>query len=69
MSKKKSYMDKKNILSEDIISSFFKGLFKGMKQGIFGKKTKSSEQDKKELQNYLKLIKVGHLGLSRPDYS
>ena len=51
MKKKKSYMDRKNILSEDILSSFLKGLFKGMKQGIFGKKTtKSTKQAKQDLQ-------------------
>tara|TARA_R110000824_G_scaffold334653_1_gene521238 strand:- start:330 stop:596 length:267 start_codon:yes stop_codon:yes gene_type:complete len=31
MSKKKSYMDHKNILSEGAIGAFFKGLFKGEK--------------------------------------
>ena len=31
MSKKKSYMDSKNILSEGAIGAFFKGLFKGKK--------------------------------------
>ena len=30
MSKKKSYMNTKNILSEDVISSFLKGLFRGI---------------------------------------
>tara|TARA_B100001094_G_scaffold331102_1_gene398364 strand:+ start:1033 stop:1314 length:282 start_codon:yes stop_codon:yes gene_type:complete len=57
-------MDKKNILSEDIISSFFKGLFKGMKQGIFGKKTKSSEQAKKELQNSVDKLNSGLQGMA-----
>ena len=46
MSKKKSYMNLKNIITEDIISSFFKGLFRG----ITGKKIKSEKQLKKELQ-------------------
>tara|TARA_R100001129_G_scaffold160724_1_gene125395 strand:+ start:271 stop:564 length:294 start_codon:yes stop_codon:yes gene_type:complete len=48
MSKKKSYMNVKNILSEDIISSFLKGLLKG----ITGKKRKPKDvkKIKKELQ-------------------
>ena len=50
MSKKKSYMDRVNILSEGMYASFFKGLFKGMKQGIFGKTTKSTIKAKKELE-------------------
>ena len=32
MSKKKSYMDTTNILKEDIISAFFRGLFTGKKR-------------------------------------
>ena len=32
MSKKKSYMDKKNIIEEGAISSFLRGLFKGKKK-------------------------------------
>ena len=50
MSKKKSYMDKKNILSEDVISSFFKGLFRGMSRNLFGKKKKPSKTAQKNLQ-------------------
>jgi L-cystine uptake protein TcyP (sodium:dicarboxylate symporter family) len=46
MSKKKSYMDFKNILSEDIISSFFKGLF----TGVTGKKVKSTKQATKDIE-------------------
>ena len=43
MSKKKSYMDKKNILSEDVITSFFKGLWRGMR-GVPEKKKKTKTQ-------------------------
>ena len=32
MSKKKSYMDKENILTEGAIGSFLRGLFKGKKR-------------------------------------
>ena len=46
MSKKKSYMNIKNIITEDIISSFFKGLFRG----LTGKKVKSAKEAKKDLQ-------------------
>ena len=35
MKQKKSYMDRKNIISEDILTSFLKGLFKGMTRGFF----------------------------------
>ncbi len=49
MSKKKSYMDSKNILSEDIISSFLKGLFKGI-TGIKSKPKKDKKQIEKDLQ-------------------
>ena len=55
MSKKKSYMDKGNILTEDIISAFFRGLFTGrkslnnsefkQKEKEFRKKTKKSVDD------------------------
>ena len=46
MSKKKSYMDSKNILSEDVITSFLKGLWRG----ITGKKVKSSKQAQSDLK-------------------
>ena len=46
MSKKKSYMDSKNILSEDVITSFLKGLWRG----ITGKKVKSSKQAQSNLK-------------------
>ncbi len=46
MSKKKSYMDSKNILSEDVITKFLKGLWKG----ITGKKVKSSKQAQSDLK-------------------
>ena len=45
MSKKKSYMDTKNILSEDVISSFFKGLLRG----ILRQKPKTLRKSKNEL--------------------
>jgi hypothetical protein len=44
MSKKKSYMNIKNIISEDIISSFLKGLFRG----VTGKKKKPKDIKKLE---------------------
>ena len=50
MSKKKSYMDSKNILSEDVITSFFKGLFRGMSRNLFGKKKKPPKTAQKNLQ-------------------
>ena len=34
MSKKKSYMDKENILTEGAIGNFLRGLFKGKKRLI-----------------------------------
>ena len=46
MAKKKSYMSIKNILSEDIVSSFLKGLWKGVTR----KKIKSTKQVEKDLQ-------------------
>ena len=46
MAKKKSYMSIKNILSEDIVSSFLKGLWRG----ITRKQVKSTKQAKKDLQ-------------------
>tara|TARA_B100000902_G_C26921932_1_gene722112 strand:+ start:13 stop:300 length:288 start_codon:yes stop_codon:yes gene_type:complete len=46
MSKKKSYMDSKNILSEDIISAFLKGLWRG----ISNKQIKSSKQAQSDLK-------------------
>jgi len=46
VSKKKSYMSIKNILSEDIVSSFLKGLWKGVTR----KKIKSTKQVEKDLQ-------------------
>ena len=49
MSKKKSYMNTKNILSEDIISSFLKGLFKGI-TGIKDKPKKDIKKLEKDLQ-------------------
>ena len=39
-------MNIKNIITEDIISSFFKGLFRG----LTGKKVKSAKEAKKDLQ-------------------
>ena len=50
MSKKKSYMDKKNILSEDVITSFFKGLFRGMSRNLFGKDKKPPKTAQKKLE-------------------
>ena len=64
MSKKKSYMNRKNILSEDILSSFLKGLFKGMKRGIFGKKTKDTEKAKKDLQKSVDKLNSGLQGMA-----
>jgi len=49
VSKKKSYMNVKNILSEDIISSFLKGLFKGI-TGIKNKPKKDAKKLEKDLQ-------------------
>jgi len=46
VAKKKSYMSIKNILSEDIVSSFLKGLWKGVTR----KKIKSTKQVEKDLQ-------------------
>ena len=57
MLNKKSYMNRKNILSEDIISSFIKGLFKGMSKNIFGKK--EAGQAKQELQQSVDRFNAG----------
>ena len=46
MAKKKSYMSIKNILSEDIVSSFLKGLWRGVTR----KQVKSSKQIEKKLK-------------------
>ena len=46
MSNKKSYMSIKNILSEDIVSSFLKGLWRGVTR----KQVKSSKQIEKKLK-------------------
>ena len=43
MSKKKSYMNAKNIITEDAITSFFKGLWRGMR-GVPAKTKKSKAQ-------------------------
>ena len=55
MSKKKSYMNIKNILSEDIVSSFLKGLWKG----ITRKKVKSTKQVEKDLQQSVNKFNSG----------
>ncbi len=50
MSKKKSYMDSKNILSEDVITAFLKGLWKGItRKGI--KSSKQAQSDLKQSVN------------------
>ena len=41
MSKKKSYMDTKNIITEDIFSAFFRGLFTG--KGSYSKEEIDAE--------------------------
>jgi len=46
VAKKKSYMSIKNILSEDIVSSFLKGLWRGVTR----KQVKSSKQIEKKLK-------------------
>ncbi len=48
MKKKKSYMDRRNIISEDILSSFLKGLFKGITRGFF---SSADNKTKNKLQN------------------
>ena len=55
MSKKKSYMNIKNILSEDIVSSFLKGLWRG----ITRKKVKSTKQVEKDLQQSINKFNSG----------
>ena len=55
MSKKKSYMDSKNILSEDVITSFLKGLWRG----ITGKKVKSSKQAQSDLKKSIDKFNSG----------
>ena len=45
MSKKKSYMDISNILKEDVISAFFRGLFMGKRsKADIDKELKSNEK-------------------------
>ncbi len=55
MSKKKSYMSTKNILSEDVISSFFKGLLRG----ILRQKPKSLRKTKNELKDKIDKFNIG----------
>ena len=51
MSKKKSYMDKENILSEGALTSFLKGLFKG-KKGLDRDVRKSKYELEKSVDKY-----------------
>ena len=53
MSKKKSYMDKDNILTEGAIKSFLLGLFKG-KERMKGDVAKYKIQVEKSVNNYNK---------------
>ena len=55
MSKKKSYMSIKNILSEDIVSSFLKGLWRGVTR----KKIKSTKEVEKDLQQSVDKFNAG----------
>ena len=55
MSKKKSYMDTKNILSEDVISSFFKRLLRG----ILRQKPKTLRKSKNELKAKIDKFNAG----------
>ena len=62
MSKKKSYMNVKNILSEDIISSFLKGLFRG----VIGKKNKPKKDIKKLEKDLQQSVDRFNDGISIP---
>ena len=52
-------MDSKNILSEDIISSFLKGLWKG----VSGKKIKSTKQAQSDLKKSVDKFNSGIDGM------
>ena len=51
MSDKKSYMDRKNILSEGALMKFFQGLFKG-KDGLKRDAAKLERQLEKNVKSY-----------------
>ena len=62
MSKKKSYMDTKNIITEDIFSAFFRGLFTG--KGSYSKEEKEAKIKSLE-KKFKKDIKKNVDGLNK----
>ncbi len=68
MSKKKSYMNVKNILSEDVITSFLKGLFRGITRqkprtlrkikSDLNKKINKFNDNRQSMHDYINKIRV-----------